>query len=104
MINYRIIFQIIGFLTGLTGLLMLSSVSFSLYYYSDDLYPLLYCSIGSMLLGFMLWYFNRKNNQEIKIREGYLIVTLGWIVMSVIGAVPFILHGSITSFTDAFLK
>jgi trk system potassium uptake protein len=104
MINYRIILQIIGFLIALTGALMLSSVAFSIYYSSNDFYPLLFSSIGSIITGFLLWYFNKDQKQEIKIREGYLIVSLGWIVMSVVGAVPFILHGSIPVFSDAFFE
>jgi trk system potassium uptake protein len=104
MINYKAVLYVVGFLTGLTGLLMLTSIPFSLYYNSNDLIPLLACSTGSILVGIVIWFLTRKNRNEIKIREGYLIVSSGWIIMSVIGALPFMLHGSIPSFTDAFFE
>jgi trk system potassium uptake protein len=104
MINYKAVLYVVGFLIGLTGLLMLTSIPFSLYYNSNDLIPLLACSTGSILVGIVIWFLTRKNRNEIKIREGYLIVSSGWIIMSVIGALPFMLHGSIPSFTDAFFE
>src|SRR3990167_9558451 len=56
-------------------------------------------------LTFTYWFLTRKNdNREIKKREGYLIVSLGWIVMSLFGTLPFIIYGSIPSFTDAFFE
>ncbi|MCK7523260.1 MAG: hypothetical protein MZV64_39160 [Ignavibacteriales bacterium] len=37
-------------------------------------------------------------------REGILIVTLGWVLMSAFGAIPFVVHGSTPNYTDAFFE
>mgnify|MGYP000754626393 CR=1 FL=1 len=54
---------------------------------------------------FVILFFTKKGfKKQIKKREGYLIVTLGWITMSLSGALPYILTDSIPSFTNAFFE
>ena len=103
--DFKVILHIIGFLLLLTGFLMLTAIPFSIYYKTDDIPAILISGISTSFFGFMLWFLTRKNdNREIKKREGYLIVSLGWIVMSLFGTLPFIIYGSIPSFTDAFFE
>lgn len=103
--NFRIIVHIIGFLLILTGLFMLPGIFFSLYYLSNDIPALLISGIGTSLVGFIIWSATRKNDYtQITKREGYLIVALGWIIISVFGSVPFIIQGTIPSFINAFFE
>ena len=103
--NYKIVFNIIGFLLILTGLLMLPGISFSMYYGDDDIISLLTSSLITTLSGLTIWYLTKNaDKHQLGKREGYLIVTLGWITMSVFGSIPFVFHGSIQSFTDAFFE
>lgn len=103
--NFKVVFNIIGFLLILNGLFILTGIGFSIYYQSDDLSALLISGIGTSLCGFIIWLATRKTEiTELGKREGYLIVTIGWFVMTIFGAVPFILHGSISSYTDAFFE
>ena len=103
--DFKVILHIIGFLLLLTGSLMLTAIPFSIYYKTDDIPAILISGISTSFFGFMLWFLTRKNdNREIKKREGYLIVSLGWIAMSLFGTLPFIIYGSIPSFTDAFFE
>ncbi|HSW53866.1 MAG TPA: potassium transporter TrkG, partial [Ignavibacteriaceae bacterium] len=103
--NFRIVFNIIGFLLILNGLFILTGIGFSIYYQSDDVLSLLISGVGTSLCGFIIWLATRKSEiTELGKREGYLIVTLGWFAMTIFGAVPFILHGSISNYTDAFFE
>ena len=43
-------------------------------------------------------------HKKIKIRESFCIVSFSWIFVSIIGALPFFLSGSIPSFIDAFFE
>ncbi|HRI46373.1 MAG TPA: potassium transporter TrkG [Ignavibacteriaceae bacterium] len=105
MLQFRTIFNIIGFLLILEGLLMLPGIPFSIYYNDDDIMTLLLSGLGISFVGFLLWFFTRsKEFTEIKKRDGYLIVALGWIIMSLFGSIPFILHGSIPNFIAAFFE
>jgi trk system potassium uptake protein len=102
--NFKIIFNIIGFLLVITGMLIFTAIPFSLYYNSGDLNAIIISGLITFLSGAVLWFFTRKANKEIKKREGYIIVTLGWIAMALFGTLPFIINNSIPHFTDAFFE
>lgn len=103
--NFKLVLNILGFLLILTGLFMLAGIPFSLYYNDDDIPVLLLTGLGTALLGFIIWLLTSKNlEKEFSKREGYLIVTLGWFLMSVFGALPFFFSGYFSSFTDAFFE
>ncbi len=103
--NYKLILNILGFLVFITGIFMMLGIPFSIYFGDDDIPALLIAGIGTSITGFSFWFTTRKTNRlELGKREGYLIVTLGWIMMSLFGALPFIIHGSIPSYTDAFFE
>jgi len=103
--NFRIILKIVGFLLVLNGFAMLTGIPFSIYYKSDDISALLLSGFGTAIVGTSLWFLARANpTAEISKRDGYLIVTLGWIASAVFGTLPFIIHGSIPGFTDALFE
>ena len=59
----------------------------------------------AIFLGGLLWLLTRNSdNKELRKREGYLVVTGGWFVMSLIGTLPYLLSGEITNITDAFFE
>lgn len=103
--NFKIILNIIGFLLILTGGFMLTAIPFSLYYKSDDIFALLVSGLATCIFGFVLWFSTKKSDTStITKRDGYIIVASGWIVMSLFGALPFVIHGAIPSYTDAFFE
>jgi trk system potassium uptake protein TrkH len=104
MLNYKIILNIIGFLLILDGIAMMLGIPFSLYHNDNDVFVLLGSGFGTSIVGLFLYLFTKDHEKEIRKREGYIVVSLGWIVMSVFGAIPFVIHGSIPSYTDAFFE
>lgn len=46
----------------------------------------------------------RKKDRSIAHREGFVIVALSWVVMSLLGALPFTLSGAIPNYLDAFFE
>jgi trk system potassium uptake protein TrkH len=103
--NFKIIFRIIGFLLMLTGIFMMLGIPFSIYYKTDDISALLQSGIFTSAVGLIIWFFTRNTqNKELGKREGYLIVTLGWVFMALFGSIPFMLYGAIPNFTDAFFE
>lgn len=84
---------------------MMSGLPFSIYHGDDDIYVLLGSGVGTSLAGLLLLLLNRSEHKpELNKRDGYVIVALGWVVMSIFGAIPFVIHGSIPSYTDAFFE
>jgi len=82
---------------------MIFPILCSLYYNEGDLFAILLSAIISVVLGLPFYWFFRKS-QRLSIKDGYFIAVFGWIMVSSISALPFMLHGSIPSFTDAFFE
>ena len=54
------------------------------------------------VIGFIGWLISRKHNEDLNQKDGFLIITLFWLVLSVAGSIPFILSGM--SYMDAFFE
>jgi len=104
MIKKNIIFNFIGFLLTLEGVFILLGIPFSLYYGDDDTIVLLGSGVATSLFGLVLFILTKNKDREIRKREGYIVVSTGWIITSLFGAIPFVIHGSIPSYTDAFFE
>ncbi len=105
MINFKLVINVLGLLLILNGALMLVGLPFSIYYGSNDILPLLAASGVTILAGLSAWYFTKgSDSTKIGKREGYLIVTLGWVTMSAFGSLPFLFSGTIPNITDAFFE
>ncbi len=102
--NFRVIGLVLGILLIIESVLMLLGLPFSFYYGDNDIIPLLLSSGISFVSGLLLVLLNRKANRSVKKREAYVVVTFGWLVLSLFGTLPFILSGAIPSFTDAFFE
>ena len=61
-------------------------------------------TIAVALLFSLLMTYRKPVSSVIYAREGFVIVALSWIVLSVIGAVPFVISGEIPHFVDAFFE
>ena len=104
MVKKNVILNFVGFLLILEGIFMLLGIPFSIYYGDDDIYILLFSGISISILGLVLFLLTKDKDKEIRKREGYIVVSIGWIVTSVFGAIPFVIHGAIPSYTDAFFE
>ncbi|MCF0258412.1 MAG: TrkH family potassium uptake protein, partial [Erysipelotrichaceae bacterium] len=62
------------------------------------------CIVIALAVGFIMVMLTRKQSHEMRPKEGLAIVGLSWIVMSLIGALPFFLSGEIPNFIDAFFE
>jgi trk system potassium uptake protein TrkH len=102
--NFKLILSILGLLLTINGAAMLLALPFSIYF-KEDWRPIIYSSAITIFAGLPVWLLLHKNTKrELKRRDGYLVVTLGWVVMSFFGALPFIISGVIPSLTDAFFE
>ncbi len=104
-INYRVIGNVLGLLLGFNALFMILCIPASVYFNLDDVVPMGFSATATGGMGLMLWVLTRSNEKpNIRKREGFLIVTLGWVVMALSGTLPYIMSGSVTHFTDAFFE
>ncbi|CAM1334959.1 TrkH family potassium uptake protein [Tenacibaculum aestuariivivum] len=103
-LNFKIIYRFLGITAILNGLFMWFSLPFSFYYNETCKWGILNAGIITTAIGLILYFFNKPNNKKIQKKEGYLIVTLGWLILSITGMLPYLLTGSIPSITDAFFE
>ena len=54
--------------------------------------------------GYLLWIATRGARRDLRPRDGYLLVTLGWVLMSATASLPFLLIVPGMSFTDAYFE
>jgi len=103
--NFKVIGDILGILLLINGGFMALCLPISFYYGEQDWTAILTSSLITIGAGALLKYLTRnKKSKELKKKDGYLIVTAGWIFMSVFGALPYIISGSIPDFSNAFFE
>ena len=104
MFHPKVIFRIIGILLFIEAAFLLGSIGVSLLYREETLRPLLY-SLGIITLaGLLLVTLFKGGERNISRKDGYVVVTLCWVVFSLFGTLPYMLTDSIPTFTDAFFE
>jgi len=93
-----------GFLLIFNGGFMLISALISFINHEEAAKGILISGLLSIAIGGVSQFATKGFKKEIKKREGYLVVALGWVIMSFSGALPYYITGSIPSFTDAFFE
>ena len=101
--NYKMIFKVIGYILLIIGLGMVAPLIIAIVNRENDMIPFAISIMVTVLIGFMLTRIKITRN-KIRAKEGLVIVTLGWVFASIIGALPFYLSGSIPSYVDAFFE
>ena len=101
--NYKCITYILGWILKVEGVFLALPLAVSLLYRERTWPVFLACALLSLVLGTAL-SFKRPENFQFYAREGYVGVALGWIVMSLVGALPFYFTGEIPSFTDSLFE
>ncbi len=101
--NYKMIFYITGSIMKLESVLMLLPLLVSFIYRDNEFWAFiipatLLCAIG---LGLS---FKKPENSTLYARDGFVIVALSWIIISLFGAIPFIISGVTPNFVDAFFE
>lgn len=104
MINFKIVYKILGSLLFLEALMMLTCLGIALYFGEEDTFAFLVSIVVTVLCGIILGYKGRNAENIMSRRDSYLIVTLTWTVFSLFGTIPFLVGGYLHSFTDAYFE
>ncbi len=101
--NLRMIAYTVGIVQLCMAALMLAPLIVSLIYAGNDTTALVASIAITAAVGFLLMLAKPKNTR-IFAREGFIIVALSWVTLSVFGALPFVFSGSTASFVDAVFE
>ncbi len=104
-VNLRAVTGTLGALLVALGVSLLFPMGVGLFYgeaswWSFGVTALLSLGVG----GWAFAAFRPKEEDDLRLREGFAIVAFAWLLLSLVGAIPFVLGGVLDSFTDAFFE
>ncbi len=103
--NLLVVQRILGLLLMLFSLTMLPPVGVSLYFDDGNWVPFVDAFGALLVVGFLVWLPVRHKHRELRLRDGFLIVALFWIVLGGAGAVPLMLSSKFEmSFIDGIFE
>ena len=103
MINWRQIFKVLGMLLFIEAGLLLITLAVALIY-KEDVMPYVWTLAITIVLGLVGRGFGWGAGKNMGRRDGYLIVSLVWLIFSLIGMIPFILAASVPDVSSAFFE
>ena len=103
-LNKKLIFYIIGMLLIFNGGAMLISSIVSLIVNDGAIREITLSAVIVIVLGCLIMTFSKNNIRQINKRDGYLIVTIGWLTMVFSGMLPYYLTNSITYFPNLLFE
>ncbi|WBL21537.1 MULTISPECIES: TrkH family potassium uptake protein [unclassified Zunongwangia] len=103
-LNFKVILHVMGLLLICNGGFMLLSVLISFLYKDGVTLGISSAALVTLLIGTLLMFTTRGHSKEVKVREGYIIVSFGWIFMTLSGCLPYVMTKAIPDFTNAFFE
>lgn len=101
--NFRMISYILGWILVFESIFMILPSAAALIYGEPALFSFLITAGICLVCGIPL-IVKKPANKRLYSREGCVIVSLSWIVLSIFGSLPFLLSGEIPSFIDAVFE
>ena len=102
--NKKIVLNILGKILWSEAFLLVLPLIVSIIYGNSCTVAFLITIAVALAIALPLIIFCKTENKRIYSKEGFVIVSLAWIIMSVIGTLPFVISGAIPSFVDAFFE
>ena len=104
LIHPLIILRIISLILIIGSIALLCGVPVA-YIYDEPLYPFIISSVITGVPGIIARIISRSVSiKKTSTRDGYISVTASWLLLSLLSALPYIIGGSIPSFTNAFFE
>lgn len=101
--DFSSVLGILGAFIFFLGFALISPLIIALIYGEAIWNTFLYSAAIAFVVGGALYYFF-KTDRELRIREGFLVVSLTWLFLSLVGALPFVISGILPSYTDAVFE
>lgn len=104
LINFRTVSYILGILVLVeAGLFAICTLVSAIYHENSYIY-FIWSMLINICIGGAMVIAGRQRNKNVSIRDGYCIVSVSWILFTLLGMLPFYFSGYIPSITDAFFE
>ncbi len=101
--NYSMLFYLFGWILNFEAIFLAVPALTALIYKESAGFAFLITMGICLLIGLALT-FRKPKNKTIYAKEGFVIVSLSWIILSLFGSLPFIISGCTPSFVDALFE
>ena len=101
--NYSIISYILGWVLTIESIFMFIPCIVAAIYREKEGFAFLIVALLCLAIG-LLRIRKKTKSQVFYAKEGFVTVALSWIIMSIFGALPFVINRDIPSFTDALFE
>ena len=88
MINWRMIFKVMGFLLFIESGFLTLCILLSYLYQEPDLPAFIISTLITVFTGIPLFYIGKRAERKLNRKDGYIIVTLAWVIFSLFGMLP----------------
>ena len=102
--NIKLLFRLLGAILLVEAAAMLPALAISIGYGDGDALAFVWTILLLVVIGAPLRLLLKTEQQNLRAREGFLVVSLAWILLSVFGALPFVISGVIPNFVDALFE
>ncbi len=103
--NTALVLNLTGVVLLFSSLFMLVPLLTSLFYRGTDLSAFAVSFLISLFSGLLLYFVTKSQKKvELRHREGFAVVTISWLVMTLFGCLPYMLSGSSLTFTNAYFE
>lgn len=104
-LNFRLIARVVSLNLFILSAFLLICIGIA-YLYSENLYPFIESELIAVSLGVILFFISRKvdRDKDIHKKDAYFIVTVSWVLLGIIGSLPYIFSQSIPSFVNALFE
>ncbi|SIQ66000.1 trk system potassium uptake protein TrkH [Alkalispirochaeta americana] len=103
--NKLLVLRILSVLTWITAIILLIPAGVALIYREEAAFlAFIQVAVPTGIIGALLFWLTRKSGITLSNHDGFLVVTLSWITVAALGALPFFLTGAIPNYTDAFFE
>ena len=102
--NVKLLLRLLGAILLVEAAAMLPSLFIALGYGEGDAMAFLWPILLLVIIGAPLRLFVKAEQTNLRAREGFLAVSLSWLLMSLFGALPFVISGVIPNFVDALFE
>lgn len=101
--DFGIVSRVLALLLIIEAVFMTPSLAVSIYYGEGDTSAFFISTTMTFLFGISAYFLSPKGG-VVRYREGFMIVGIGWFLISVFGTLPFLIYGTFDSFIDAFFE
>ncbi len=101
--NWKFIIRLLGMLLFIEAIQMAVCLGVSVYY-REDVMPFVWAIVVAVLLGTGGLVAGRKAGKSMSRKDGYIVVSIVWIIFSLVGMIPFLVDGCIQDVTSAFFE